>query len=342
MSSFSQIEVCSLSILLVMQLMMQPVIGECQQRESTEFNIAFISNGHETGYLHWQSVVMIRANGLPLCTGTLIRPNVVLTAGHCIKLKRGDQGYLYDYSDDPGTLQVAGGQGGEKHLSYVADIIVHPLWKGNIGNTKADLALILLEDRIPQYPGIAIRELPLPQVGDDAIIVGFGADPTIESTTLEDATRHREGRTTIRDLTPYYIEIGGDSNTCNGDSGGPLLTYQDSEWRLTGVISFGTNSCETYSQGYVVNLASYCGWLNNAIMTFTGEDLGMRTCSRCNRDLNVNEEELEECIAEEMREGESTHSCAVGRESKQHDRSFFSLIEALFSMGIGDDIVSNF
>jgi hypothetical protein len=89
------------------------------------------------------------------------------------------------------------------------------------------------------------------------------------------------GDTSLLEVTPYYFEIGGKTNTCSGDSGGPLYTMQNDEWVLAGVTSFGAADCPAESQGFSVNLLSYCDWLNNTMTDLVKEDLGLKYCTSC-------------------------------------------------------------
>lgn len=96
----------------------------------------------------WQAVGRIELAGKGFCTGTLVAPDLVLTAAHC----------LYDKSNgarfDAWQLEFKAGyaQGRELAHSYVKKAVAHPKYKadkhGNLQNLKNDLALLQLETPI--------------------------------------------------------------------------------------------------------------------------------------------------------------------------------------------------
>ncbi len=232
-----------------------------------------IVGGVETHYDSWQGVVQVVGNDTIFCTGTFIHPRVVLTAGHCVLLDEGGRGY--DFTRTPSVVAVYGGSEGRTLLARARQVSAHPDWTGAISLEAADLALIRLDREVTSVEAYRLRDFPFPEVGDPGVIVGYGLDEASQ------AGIHRMGETTIRAINPFFIEIGGESNTCNGDSGGPLFTQQDGEWVLSGVTSFGTEECYLESFGYSLNPLSRCDWLNQEMSSMVGEDLGLEGCQEC-------------------------------------------------------------
>ena len=65
-----------------------------------------IVGGTETNFETWKGVVALVSDE-GLCSGALIAPRVVLTAGHCVKLAGSGWGEpSYDYTADPSGLTV--------------------------------------------------------------------------------------------------------------------------------------------------------------------------------------------------------------------------------------------
>ncbi len=237
-----------------------------------------IVNGEKTGFTEWTGVVAIRAGGIwgGLCTGTLIHPRVVLSAGHCVKNQESNT----DFTKNPGRVSIVKGPNAMAGvvIARAEKIVTHPTWTGDLYSGTGDLSMLYLDKEITDLPIYPIRDFPLPKQNDKGIIVGYGAS----ATGGIGAGIHRKGDTSLLDIQLTNIETGSPSNTCQGDSGGPLFTEQGGEWTLTGVTSFGqTQNCSATSGAYSVNLLAFCDWLNDAFEKFTGQSLGLEKCGRC-------------------------------------------------------------
>ena len=57
----------------------------------------------------------------------------------------------------------------------------------------------------------------------------------------------------------------GGTDSCSGDSGGPLLAVAGGRWYLAGVVSFGTQRCDSSLPGVYTRVASYWDWLREAM-----------------------------------------------------------------------------
>jgi hypothetical protein len=244
-----------------------------------------IIDGEETNYESFQAVVMVSSFSW-MCTGTLIHPQVVLTAGHCVKIYSEELEINFDFLNVPERIQIRGGSMGQIVYSRAAEIRVHPSWEGSLSAEVGDLALILLKEPITEWEPFRLRDFPMPEAGESGMIVGYGGNVTVEPSTDGEeipfgSGLHRKGLTTLRSVDNKIIETGGTTNTCEGDSGGPLFTRQNGEWVLTGVTSFGTSPCFATYGGYSVNLLAYCDWLNQTMLEFTGTDLGLEKCVTC-------------------------------------------------------------
>jgi len=164
-------------------------------------------------------IVRAGANaGQPHCTATLIAPNRLLTAAHCI--------------NDSNTYEVHFGDrfdSGRAHL--VSGIRRHP-------SASHDLAIVTLARGvvIPPVP-IGRAALSPSAVGQTVRIVGFGRNGQPSGIGVK-----RFASTTISAVNDRFIRVGSGSGPqkCNGDSGGPTLMVENGIEVIVGVSSFGS------------------------------------------------------------------------------------------------------
>ncbi len=163
-----------------------------------------------------------------LCTGTLIAPNVVLTAAHCVAaLPAADLQVLFG-SD------VASGTG---TLIAVDRTIVHP----DYAAPANDIGVVVLAQPAPAIPPVAVRtsELSAADVGTPVRIVGFGADE------LGAVDIKRTGTASITTVNARDFVIGAaPAMSCEGDSGGPVFITRNAIEELAGITSFGDAQCK--------------------------------------------------------------------------------------------------
>lgn len=170
-------------------------------------------------------VQILLDGGTSICSGTVIADNAVLTAAHCVTGSvRAD------------TVIV----GGSRSLP-VSSVRPNASYNEAIQESY-DLAVVFTAGSlgVPAVPVLLSRSA---QPGEMAVFAGYGGDRDQGGTTGV----LRAGMNTISRIGPDTITLdftGQGSNTCGGDSGGPILVRQGSEWVIAGVTARGSGDCE--------------------------------------------------------------------------------------------------
>jgi MYXO-CTERM domain-containing protein len=172
----------------------------------------------------------------PSCTGVLIAPDVVLTAGHCASGVDAVQLGVNDWRDD----------GGE--MIDVVDVIEYPdSWE------TYDIAVLLLDQPSSYEPRVIGTDCVRDYIVDGAevTIVGYGAidrygyqyTPDLQQGVSEitDADCSSFAQGCNRSVYPDgELGAGGDGvDACYGDSGGPLYLETPNGTYVIGIVSRG-------------------------------------------------------------------------------------------------------
>ena len=180
-----------------------------------------------------RAVVALVYYGGVFCTGTVIAPRAVLTAGHCLAPRDPTQMEVF-FGDD----YAAGGQS-----VAVTEGFLHPDYYMNDarGAPMNDVAVLLLAADAPEPP-LPWQQAPLPEMwGEGVTLVGYGV--TAAGTTDGLGVRRKVGQTIIALDETFYYYSGTDDGTCQGDSGGPMLLDVGGVLVVIGVTSFGDDTC---------------------------------------------------------------------------------------------------
>lgn len=169
------------------------------------------------------------------CSGTLVSPRTILTAGHCVDPAReGASSVMVRVMNKPDDTMLM-----MADLLNVIGIRRHPSYSGDGAH---DLAALQLEAPVTSVAPVPLaRTPPSSWVGQPVRVVGYGRT----SANVSDTGTRRTVAATISqaDATTFEFGVAGALGICSGDSGGPSFWRgPDQRDQLAGVHSYGTSS----------------------------------------------------------------------------------------------------
>lgn len=213
------------------------------------------------------------------CSGVLVGCRTFLTAAHCVC--PGDTYCAANPADHAVYLQHGG-------IFEVESILVHPQYNFGIQN---DIAVVRLAQAVSGIAPAPINSFGTPSPSTPGTIVGFGSTRA----TNDDAGLKRRGQVHVASCSEAPFPIpepahvcwkfdlplgaeGENSNTCFGDSGGPLFISSQStglDGIVAGLASGGSNSlCNAPDVAFDTNVFETRLFIASASLG----DLGTSSC----------------------------------------------------------------
>jgi len=224
-------------------------------------------------------IVSLQMGESHFCGGTLVAPNVVITAAHCVVDGTPDRivAGAHDHYRQNASVQITRPARVQAHQRYNADTTMH------------DIAVITLAR--PLTFNQFVQPACLPETGET---VAEGTQGTVAGWGLT-----REGgydtsnilmqvgipvmshNTCAKQYSPQGIAIDqnamlcagypqGGKDSCQGDSGGPLVFKGTKGYTLHGVVSFGIGCARAGSPGVYARVVSYLPWIQQTVKSLSG------------------------------------------------------------------------
>jgi trypsin len=220
-------------------------------------------------------IVSMQEGSVSLCSGTVVSPNMVMTAAHCL-IDRTKLALLPPESlsvmtgsarlSDPGTVSTA------------QRLVVDPRYlPSGVGPGSHDAGLVQLADPVAA-PAVGLATARIWEAGTPGYIVGWGKTEPDQSWPIPEM---QVGRTVVQSegycesvLGPSFQPLSQlcmldapsfESATCSGDSGGPLLIPSEGELVQIGIHSLAPLGCLTDSPQIETRVDAVAGWVQGEI-----------------------------------------------------------------------------
>jgi hypothetical protein len=243
-----------------------------------------VIGGHNAsiGEFPWLAYIEgVQATAGYACTGTVVAPRVILTAGHCVEDIESNS------IVEPAEIAVATGVSNltkipRANVSEVVQVLAYPNFDPTRLQGDAGLLILAAPVAAPPLPLATIADAALYDPGDELTIAGWGIDDRktghapnqLQAATVpvEEASRCKRG---LQRFYPFFdpthqvctLDIPAHKITsCHGDSGGPAIALRPEGTPVeVGVTSLGDGSCNPTSPAVFTRVDQISTWVQSWI-----------------------------------------------------------------------------
>ena len=225
-----------------------------------------IVGGSIAGTYPWFSLLGIEMKfdeGTSICGGSLIKPDVILTAAHCW---------------DPDTMSSiraivnfrSSPLSGDEVTRDVVEMYPHPKWSRK--TFRNDLLLLKLDSPVTTHEIVTISFQPI-KVGNKVKAIGYGItsergsisnelnEVTIPVVDMNDCNDKDSYAGSLDPLVQFCASAPG-KDSCQGDSGGAVL---NSEGHQVGIVSSGIGCARTNYPGVYTRISGFEEWIHETL-----------------------------------------------------------------------------
>jgi secreted trypsin-like serine protease len=245
--------------------------------EHTARTTAAIQDGMPDTTNNYPFVVAVIENSqqVGLCSGSLLAPNLVATAGHCVTALSGPNEIDCATSTFGSDLPVSdflvsndGVLSSKTRFVGVRQLVV-PTGAENTKVCGNDIALLILDQNIsvPEYVTPTLNPpMTDPRYSISVTAIGYGIDTPLDTTGMSAGTRRVRENVSLAcvpndpsfsgcysaPMVSTFLApdefVSGDASTCEGDSGSGAFdqgSFDRNEWVSFGVLSRGGNDLDS-------------------------------------------------------------------------------------------------
>jgi secreted trypsin-like serine protease len=225
----------------------------------------------------WPWQILLSYGGRPMCGGTIIGPQWVITASHCVY---GREHKPYMFAIRAGEYDLDKKEGTEVTIK-VEKVFRHENYDPHHINNDITLLKLSSPVKFTKYVMPACLPTLDPKAGTNCYITGWGKihhpgymHHILQQGKLPVVTNkvcNAKNWPSIGIKVTEAMICGGDGGKsrlsgCHGDSGGPFVCNVKGKWEIHGAVSHGPGNCDS-RRGYSVfaRVNYFKSWILNKI-----------------------------------------------------------------------------